>query len=124
LQTKNNETELAMSDSQISFKLQFSSEITRSKYPIHLNGRELVYKKVRKTTVRCAEYKSNGELNKVRTASVVCHPKEQDIPVLGQKYAVAALTKQFADKKLRQAIWKTFAVQSKASRRIMGNLAN
>lgn len=103
------------------FTLKFPSEPSRSKYPT-VRGDSLTYKRVRKTTVtfeRTSE--KTGKVLETKSASVTCHPNEQDVPALGQKYAMQALTRQFEDRKMREVLWHEFATRiSKSASRIMG----
>lgn len=100
--------------------LRFYSDETVSKYPVQKHSDEMTYVKVKRTTVVLEETDNGGNTIEAASASVVCHPKERNIPVVGQKYAMAALTRQIKDRTTRAMLWNEFAKKSKAASRVMG----
>jgi len=131
------------------YKLDFTSSRSSSKHPVKVSeaGSVGFYKQVRKTEVsliEITEVRDGADKVKVakviKTASVVCHPKETDYPLLGKKYAVAKLCdtvgkrktgkqdeagndvykRTTAGQEMREQIWDAFRAHSKKASCIAG----
>ncbi len=115
------------------YKLSFTSSRTSSKHPLRVQGEVAFHKQVRKTEVALYEIDDDGKEKLIKTAAVVCHPKETDYPLLGKKYAVAKLCSMLGKRKtdkvdehgnaiykrtaagseVREAVWEAFRAHSK-----------